>query len=44
MFSFLVYEYIEIRYQIESKRYKNSVVQQLKEEQQKLRKLGKMVK
>ena len=44
MFSFLVYEYIEIRYHIESKRYKNSVVQQLKEEQQKLRKLGKMVK
>ncbi len=44
MFSFLVNEYIEIRYHIESKRYKNSVVQQLKEEQQKLRKLGKMVK
>ena len=44
MFSFLVYEYIEIRYHIESKRYKNSVVQQLKEEQQKLRKLGTMVK
>lgn len=40
---FLIFEYIGIRYHIESKRYKNEVLEKLKEEQHKLRKLSKMV-
>ena len=40
---FLIFEYIEIRYHIEAKRYKNEVLQKLKTDQQKHRKLGKLV-
>lgn len=38
---FLIYEYIQVRYHIEAKRYKNEVLHKLKEDQQKLRKLSK---
>ncbi len=40
---FLILEYIEIRYHIEAKRYKNDVLQKLKTKQQKLHKLSRMV-
>jgi len=38
----LIYEYIQIRYHLEAKRYKNDIIK-LKEQQHKLRKLSKMV-
>ncbi|KZR97400.1 Uncharacterized protein APZ42_007753 [Daphnia magna] len=43
MVPFLMFEYIEIRYDMEAKRLKNEVSQKSKEEQHKLRKLSKMV-
>ena len=43
MVPFLLYEYIEIRYHLEAKRFKNEVLEKLKVEQQKLRKLSKHV-
>jgi hypothetical protein len=40
---FLIFEYIEIRYHIEAKRYKNHVLRQLKTKHQKLHKFSLMV-
>lgn len=40
---FLIYEYLEIRYHLEAKRYKNELLEKLKVEQHKLRKLSKLV-
>jgi len=39
----IIFEYIEIRYHIEAKRYKSEFLNNMKSDQQKLSKLSKMV-
>lgn len=43
MVPYLIYEYVEFRYHVEAKRFKNDTLQKLKEKQQAHRKIAKMV-